>query len=61
MERCTLGGGRKINHLLFMNDLKLFGKSENEIKGYVSTVEVYSEDIGMGFGIKKCGVIIMNR
>ena len=27
--RYTLGGGEKINHLLFMDDLKLYGKSEN--------------------------------
>ena len=40
--RYTLGGGEKINHLLFMDDLKLYGKSENEIKGLVSTVEVFS-------------------
>ena len=31
--RYTLAGGEKINHLLFMDDLKLHGKSENEIKG----------------------------
>ena len=48
-------------HLLFMDDLKLYGKSENEIKRLVSTVEVFSQDIGMEFGIKKCGVIITNR
>ena len=55
----TLGGGEKISHLLFMDELKLYEKSENEIKGSVSTVGVL--DIGMEFGIKKCGMIIMNR
>ena len=59
--RYTLGGGKKINHLLFMDDLKLYGRTENEIKGLVSTTEVFSQDIGVEFGIKKCGVIIMNR
>ena len=44
-----------------MSDLKLYGKSENEIKGLVSTVEVFSQDIGMEFGINKCSVITMNR
>ena len=39
----TLGGGEKINHLLFMVDLKLYGKSENEIKGLLSTAEVFSK------------------
>ena len=58
--RCTLGG-EKINHLLFMDDLKLYAKNENEIKGLVSTVEVFNQDIGMQLSIKKCSVIIMNR
>ena len=57
----TLGGGEKINHLLFMDNLKLHGKRKNEIKGLLSTVEVFNQDIGMEFGIKKCGVIITNR
>ena len=39
--RYILGGGGKINHLLFMDCLKLYGKSENEIKGLVSTVEIF--------------------
>ena len=51
----------KIDHLLFMNNLKLYGKSENENRRLVSTVEVFIQDIGMEFGIKKCDVIIMNR
>ena len=59
--RYTLGGREKINHLLFMDDLKLYGKSENEIKGLVSIVEVFSQDIDMEFSMKKCGVVIMNR
>ena len=45
--RYTLGGGEKINHLLFMDDLKLYGKTENEIKGLESTVEVFSQDRSM--------------
>ena len=57
----TLGGGERFNHVLFMDDLKLYGKSEKEIKGLWSTVEVFSQDVGMEFGIKKCGVIIINR
>ena len=28
----TLRGREKINHLLFMDKLKLYGKSDNEIK-----------------------------
>ena len=50
--RCTLEGGEKTNHLLFMDDLKLYGKSENEVKELLCMVEVFSQDIGVEFGIK---------
>ena len=53
--------GFKLNHLLFMDDLKLFAKSKNQIDSLVQTVHIFSEDIGMQFGIKKCGVLIMER
>ena len=52
----------KVNHLLFMDDLKLFGKSEDQIDLLVQiTVQLFSEDIGMEFGLKKCGVLLMKR
>ena len=54
-------GNLKVNHLLFMDDLKLFGSSEREIDSLVKTVQGVSTDIGMEFGIKKCGVVIMKR
>ena len=37
----------KVNHLLFMDDLKMFGKSEDQIKSLVQTVQLFSENIGM--------------
>ena len=61
MGRYTLQGEEKVAHLLFMDDLKLSGKSESEIKESVSTVEVFSLDIDMEFAIKKSGVIFINR
>ena len=53
--------GLKLNHLLFIDDLKFFAKSKNQIDSLVQTVHIFSEDIGMQFGIKKCGVLIMER
>ena len=38
-----------------MDDLKLFAKS------LVNTVYKFSEDIGMEFGIEKCGVLVLKR
>ena len=54
-------GNVKVNNLLFMDDLKAFGKNEKEIDSLVKTVEVFSCDIGMEFGIKKCGVAYIKR
>ena len=51
----------KLNHLLFMDDLKLYAKSEEQTNTLVRTVYVFSTDIGMEFGIKKCGILIMKR
>ena len=42
----------KINHLLFMDDLKLYSRSEKGLDSLVQTVCVFSEDRGIEFGIK---------
>ena len=51
----------KLNHLLFMDDLKLYAKSEEKTNTLVRTVYLFSTNIGMGFGIKKCGILTMKR
>ena len=51
----------KLNHLLYMDDLKLFGQSERDIESLVNAAHRFSCDIGMRFGIEKCGVIVMKR
>ena len=57
-----LGNDRgKINHLLFMDDLKLYAKNEKELDTLVQTVRIFSEDIGMGFGIQKCAMVKLIR
>ena len=54
-------GELKINHWLFVDDLKVYGKDKAEIESLVSTVQLISQDIGMEFGIKKCGVVALKR
>ena len=51
----------KSNHLLFMNDLKLYAKSEEQTNKLVRTVHVFSTDISIEFGMKKCGILTMKR
>ena len=51
----------ELNHLLFLDDLKLHAKSEERKNTLVRTVYVFSTDTGMEFGIKKCGILTMKR
>ena len=48
----------KLNHSLFMDDLKLFAKSHDQIDSLVKTVQMFRKDIGMEFWINKCGAVI---
>ena len=49
------------NHLLFMDDLKLYGKSENQANTLLQSVRVVSEDIRNKSGIEKCAVLVTKR
>ena len=51
----------KLNHLLFMDDLKVYAKNEEHTNTLVTTVHVFRPNIGIEFGIKKCGVFTMKR
>ena len=44
-----------------MDDPKLFGKRDDQIDSLVQTVFTFSEDIGMEFGLKECGVAILKK
>ena len=55
------GAEFKIKHLLFMDDLKLFEKSYEQIDSLVQTVHTFSIDIEMEFVIKKSGVLVIKR
>ena len=41
----------KINHLLYVDDLKLYGTSDNKLTGLINTVKNISDDILMEFGL----------
>ena len=44
-----------------MDDLKLYCRSEKGLDSLVQTVHVFSEDIGMEFGIEKCAMLVMEK
>ena len=47
----VLPKGTKINHILYMDDLKLTGKNKSEIESLTHSVRVFSSDIRMDFRI----------
>jgi hypothetical protein len=51
----------KILHLLYMDDLKLLGKSKEELQKQIRTVTTFSDDIHVGFGLDKCAKIVFKE
>nr|XP_037866951.1 uncharacterized protein LOC119628520 [Bombyx mori] len=46
-----------INHLLYMDDLKLYANNKNSLKVLLDSTEIFTRDIGMEFGLNKCNVL----
>lgn len=42
-------------------NVKLCGKDEKEINSLVQAVRIFSNDVGLSFGINKCSVLAMKR
>ena len=48
-----------INHVMYIDEVKLFAKNEKELKTLTQTIRIYSQDIGMEFGREKYAMLIM--
>ena len=48
---------KRLNHLLFMDDLKLYGSNDNEIDSLLKVVTIVSGATGMQFGFEKSAVL----
>ena len=64
LRKCTAGNKfrrsqEKVNHLMYMDDIKLFANNEKKLETLIHTVRIYSQDIGMEFGIEKCAMLVM--
>jgi hypothetical protein len=49
----------KISHLLYMDDLKLIGRSKEGLTNEIQIVKTFSNDIKMKFGWEKCARICL--
>ena len=52
---------KPVNHLLFMDDMKLYGASRDHQDSLIKVVRIFSQDIKMSFGLDKCAVLEMRR
>ena len=44
---------------MYVDGIKLFAKNEKELETLIHAVRIYSQDIGMEFGIEKCAMLVM--
>ena len=52
LRKCTAGyklsrSQEKINHLMYLDDIKLFTKNMKELETLIYAIKIYSQDIGM--------------
>ena len=57
----TFWSQENINHLMYMDDIKLFAKNEKELETLMHAVRIYSQDIGMEFSMDKYIMLVMKR
>ena len=43
---------------MYMDDIKIFAKNEKELETLINAVRIYSQNIGMEFGIEKCLMLV---
>ena len=63
LRKCAAGyklsrSQEKINHQMYMDDIKLLAKNEKELETLIHTVRIYTQDIEMEFGIEKCVILV---
>lgn len=51
----------KINHLLYMDDIKIYASTRTELKELLKITENFTKDIRMEFGISKCKALHIEK
>ena len=55
------GSKENIDHLSFMDDLKLYSRMEKGLDSLVQTLRVFSEDKGLEFGKEKFTMLVIEK
>ena len=60
LRKCTAGSQEKINHLMYVDYIKLFAKNcKRKVEILIHPARIYSQDIGMEFGNENCVLLLM--
>lgn len=51
----------KVSHLMYMDDIKLYATTATHVNSLLKTVEIFSRDINMKFGLEKCKTQTITR
>ena len=51
----------QITHLMYMDDIKVFANSPDNLHSLLKVIQFYSSDIKMSFGIDKCATVHISR
>ena len=54
-------GDKKINHLLYMDDIKLFANGKKNMTRLLNLLRTFSSDIKMKLNVNKCAEITVNK
>ena len=46
---------------MYMDDIKVFAKNQTELESLIQTIRIYTQDIGMEFGIEKCAMLVIKK
>ena len=44
-----------------MDNMKIFDQNEKELVFLIQTIRIFSQDIGMEFGIEKCTMLVIKN
>ena len=51
----------RVNHVFYMDDVKLYAKNDKQLEGLLQTVKMLSDDINMQFGSDKSAKATFKR
>ena len=57
----TSKSATKISHLFYMDDLKLYGTSSDELESLLNRVRIFSTDISMEIGLERCATLTIHK